>query len=357
MMTLAEVPLTALAPRDNLLQSPLWGRTKRNLGQQARAFRYDLEGRRGTLLTVLSPVGGARQVAYCPWAPDDPVPEAEQGHYLEQLGALLGKELEEGTIFVRFDLPWASPYAVEGEEVPQVRFREMRMNFDTEEWALRKAPSDVQPPHTLVVDLGPSEDRIIGGMHRKTRYNIRLARRRGVTIRRGNPEELARWYSIYEQTMRRNHTRVHDERFFDALVHAGEHQEQIPATARTDIELFLAEQNGTLRSGMILAIQGEYALYLYGASSNRGRESMSTYLLQWEAMRFAKAAGCLRYDLSGIPGDEHPGHPMHGLLRFKSGFGGRRVVRRGCWDYPLLPDEYNRYAGFELTEGGYHNGG
>lgn len=354
-MQLEETPLTSLEPHDNLLQSPLWAFSKRALGHGIRSFRYEVEGRRGTLLSVLSDVGGGRRVAYCPWAPDDPIPEADQGHYLELLGTLLGEELDPRTLFVRFDLPWASPYADEGEEVPDSRLREMRMNFATEQWALRKAPSDVQPPHTLVVDLEPSEEEILSRMHQKTRYNIRLARRRGVVVREGSPEELGHWYALYAETMRRNHTRVHREEFFDTLIEVGEHQERIPPEAQTALKLFLAEEKGQLRSGMILALQGEYALYLYGASSSRGRESMSTYALQWHAIRVAKAAGCTAYDLSGIPDDDHPAHPMHGLLRFKLGFGGRHVVRRGCWDYPLLNDEYARYAGFELTDGGYHS--
>ena len=353
-MKLVEIPLAALEPGDNLLQSPLWARTKRLLGHGTRAFRYEVEGNRGTILTVLSHVGGGRRVAYAPWAPDEPVAEADQGHYLETVGALLAEELDPGTIYLRFDLPWRSPYAAEQEDAPDPRFREMRMNFGTEQWALRKAPSDVQPPHTLVLDLTPTEGELLANMHSKTRYNIRLAGRRGVRIRRGSAEELGRWYSLYRETMRRNHTTVHEEKFFGALVDIGEHQEAVPPPARTDLELFLAEQDGKLRSGMILALQGEYALYLYGASSSLGRESMSTYALQWHGIRFARNAGCGRYDFSGIPGDDHPSHPMHGLLRFKEGFGGRRVVRRGCWDYPLLPKEYGRFAGFELTDPGYH---
>ena len=353
-MELRETPVTALHPHNNLLQSPLWATSKRSLGHGIRSFRYEVEGRRGTLLSVLSDVGGGRRIAYCPWAPDDPVPESEQGHYLELLGTLLGEELDKRTIFIRFDLPWPSPYAADGEDVPDTRFREMRMNFATEQWALRKAPSDVQPPHTLVVDLRPPEEQILRRMHPKTRYNIRLARRRGVTVREGSAEELGHWYALYAETMRRNHTRVHRSEFFNTLIEAGEHQERIPKESQTVLRLFLAEVEGELRSGMILALQGEYALYLYGASSSRGRESMSTYALQWQAIRYAKAAGCLEYDLSGIPDDDHPAHPMHGLLRFKLGFGGRHVVRRGCWDYPLLKDEYARYAGFELTDAGYH---
>ncbi|MFW6330071.1 MAG: lipid II:glycine glycyltransferase FemX [Alkalispirochaetaceae bacterium] len=356
-MRLVETPLHYLEPGDNLLQSPLWGATKENLGQTARAFSYEIEGRRGRILTVLSDAGGGRELAYAPWAPDDPVPETDQGHFLESLGTLLSEALGGRTIFVRFDLPWRSPYPLEGEPVPESRVREMRMNFGTEQWALRKAPSDVQPPHTLLLDLTLPEGRLFERMHPKTRYNIRLARRRGVVVREGSPEELSRWYQLYRETMRRNGTTLHERRFFDALLYAGTHQERQPGSARTRLILLLAEQERRLRSGMILAIQGEYALYLYGASASAGRRSMSTYALQWEAIRRATSLGARIYDFSGIPEDDNPSHPMHGLLRFKLGFGGSHVVRRGCWDYPILEDEYPGYAGFELTDRGYHRPG
>lgn len=353
-MHLVQTPLNGLDPGDNLLQSPLWAATKRTLGHPARAFRYEVEGRSGTILAILNDAGGGRSFAYCPWAPDDPVPEAEQGRYLEILGALLSGALDEKTLFVRFDLPWRSPYILDGEQVPESRVREMRMNFGTEQWALKKAPSDLQPPHTLVLDLTMSERELFARMHRKTRYNIRLAERKGVRVRRAEPSELGHWYAIYRETMERKGTTIHGERFFDALVYSGDHQQRVPGGARSSLSLLLAEQAGELRSGMILAQQGGYALYLYGASTGEGRDTMSTYLLQWEAIRRARAQGATVYDFSGIPGDDNPAHPMHGLLRFKRGFGGRRVVRRGCWDYPILEDEYPRYAGFELSDEGYH---
>jgi lipid II:glycine glycyltransferase (peptidoglycan interpeptide bridge formation enzyme) len=64
---------------------------------------------------------------------------------------------------------------------------------------------------------------------------------------------------------------------------------------------------------------------------------MATYLLQWQAMRDAKAAGCMRYDLFGIPPDDNPDHPMAGLYRFKTGFGGKTIHRPGSWDYVYRP--------------------
>ena len=80
--------------------------------------------------------------------------------------------------------------------------------------------------------------------------------------------------------------------------------------------------------------RGREAVYLYGASSDKKRGLMAPYALQVKAMEEAKAAGCEEYDLFGIPPDEDPSHPMAGLYRFKTGFGGRIIHSPGSWDYP-----------------------
>ena len=74
---------------------------------------------------------------------------------------------------------------------------------------------------------------------------------------------------------------------------------------------------------------------------------MPTYLLQWEAVRAALSAGCLSYDFFGIPPADDPDHPMHGLYRFKTGFGGMILHRPGCWDYPYKKTAYTAFSGLE----------
>jgi lipid II:glycine glycyltransferase (peptidoglycan interpeptide bridge formation enzyme) len=81
---------------------------------------------------------------------------------------------------------------------------------------------------------------------------------------------------------------------------------------------------------------------------------MGTYALQWEAMRRAKARGCTEYDLFGTAPNNDPSHPMHGLYRFKTGFGGHELHRMGCWDYPFREEEYQRFSSQEMIAKGYH---
>jgi lipid II:glycine glycyltransferase (peptidoglycan interpeptide bridge formation enzyme) len=252
--------------------------------------------------------------------------------------------------FLRFDLPWQSPYAREGEAEPPNRVRELRMNFGTESRNLRKAPTDVQPTHTLLIDPQQSDKALLAGMRPKTRYNIRLAARRGVVVEDRPHADLAAWYELYRDTMERKGLTVHEYRYFEALFRADENEDDDHGAVR----LLLARRGEELLAGMILALYGDYAVYLYGASSQRRRSLMPAYRLQWHAIRTAAEAGCRAYDMFGIPADEHASHPMHGLLRFKTGFGGRRLTRRGCWDYPYSEELYREVTGRELADSGYY---
>ena len=89
--------------------------------------------------------------------------------------------------------------------------------------------------------------------------------------------------------------------------------------------------------------RGREAVYLYGASSDLKRNLMASYVLQLKAIEDAKAYGCINYDLFGIPPNDDPSHPMAGLYRFKTGFGGTIIHRAGSWDYPCRPLIYKAF--------------
>jgi len=99
------------------------------------------------------------------------------------------------------------------------------------------------------------------------------------------------------------------------------------------IKLYTASHEGETLAAIVVLFWGKDATYLYGASSNNKRNLMAPYALQWKAMQDAKETGCINYDLFGIPPNEDPSHPMAGLYRFKTGFGGQIVHRSGTWDF------------------------
>ena len=107
--------------------------------------------------------------------------------------------------------------------------------------------------------------------------------------------------------------------------------------ASSSLILYTAEHENDVLAAIIVLYRGKHATYLYGASSNNKRNLMAPYALQWRVMQDAKIYGCTQYDLFGIPPDENPDHPMAGLYRFKTGFGGKIIHRPGSWDYPYKP--------------------
>ncbi|HQE92075.1 MAG TPA: peptidoglycan bridge formation glycyltransferase FemA/FemB family protein [Anaerolineae bacterium] len=204
------------------------------------------------------------------------------------------------------------------------------------ELKLQPARRTIQPPRTIIVDIAPAEDVILAQMRSKTRYNIRLAERKGVTVRAGTVDDTAAFYALMTETGNRDTFGIHSEayyrRVFELFLPAGE------------AALLLAEVEGELVAALVVFALGAKAWYLYGASSDRHREKMPPYALQWAAIRWAKAHGCTSYDLWGIPDyDEETleaqftarNDGLWGVYRFKRGFGGQIVRCVGLWEQAL----------------------
>jgi lipid II:glycine glycyltransferase (peptidoglycan interpeptide bridge formation enzyme) len=229
------------------------------------------------------------------------------------------------------------------------------MNFSTSRWNLRKSPTDLLPPDTVVVDLRVGDEQLLEGMSSTARYNVRMSERRGVRAQVASAEELSTWYGMYAATTRRHglerRPRSYFRRLFRVLRPGAEMKGSQGATR---LRLLLARVDGTVAAGMILALTGRRALYLYGASLLRHSRLAPSHRLQWRAMQVARREGCTSYDLFGIPPNASGSHPSHGLLRFKTGFGGNVLRRRGCWDYPFDRGLYEQLRGVELARERFH---
>jgi lipid II:glycine glycyltransferase (peptidoglycan interpeptide bridge formation enzyme) len=209
---------------------------------------------------------------------------------------------------------------------------------------------DIQPPSTVLLDLNGPEAAILRGMKPKTRYNIGLAERKGVEVNEGSPADLPGWYALYGETARRDRITLHSEGYYRRLFSLADAY----GPGAPELQLLLARFEGELLGGIIVALRGQRAYYLYGASTARQRNLMFTYALQWQAIRLARERGCTSYDFFGIPPSNDPGHPMHGLWRFKTGFGGRIVNRYGCWDLPYSVVGYQGYHWVEVLRNWYY---
>jgi peptidoglycan pentaglycine glycine transferase (the first glycine) len=223
----------------------------------------------------------------------------------------------------------------------------------------------LQPARTWVLDIAASEDELLKGMKPKTRYNLRLAGRRGVTVRRAETQaDMVAFYSLLETTGTRDEFGIHTFPYYEQL------WETFGPQGEDNVAILLAEHpdedersKGPI-AGLLAFKFGHEAIYMYGASDNRGREHMPNYLLQWEAIRWAKSHGCALYDFWGIPdspakGDEEGAEVspinsrsgLRGVYWFKRGFGGREIEYPGAYDYvynPLLYKLWMRWRGNNL---------
>ena len=342
----------SLYPTDILFQTPFWSEVKLQLGWKTHAFDYRASGVDGDILILTRHLGKGIHAAYVQQGPENgPHPE-EYGPFLEDLSEALVKHIGKDLAFIRYDLPWPSQYASKGTEQqiyqdgsirPEPRLQEVRMNFGTRSWNLRKAAVDMTVADALIIDLAQSEEKLLAGMKPKTRYNIRLARRKGVEVVHSDINELPVFYDLYCQTSERNKFNACSYYYFSALYSA------LASTPdSSEVHFLLAKHNKDVLAGAIITISGRTATYLFGASSNQSRNMMAPYAVQWAGIRFARAKGCLTYDMGAVAPAPNLEHPFFGMYRFKTGFGGRIVHRGGTWDYPLIKEEYLVFRNAEM---------
>ncbi|TVQ35638.1 MAG: peptidoglycan bridge formation glycyltransferase FemA/FemB family protein [Spirochaetaceae bacterium] len=344
----------------NLLQSPFWAHFKQRIGHRTLGLRFEDCHAEGTLLAVERAVGSVHEHLYIPHGPEVMLPETEQGPFLLELSDAIAATIDSHPTYLRYDLPWESPFFGEGEQWPgrpEARLQELRMNFGTGRRDLRKAPTDIQPPDTVIVDLQHDDQTLLSRMRPKTRYNIRLAARHGVVTTDEGQDGLPEWHRLYCRTC--DHQRIVCEGvdYFRSLFDAASADRAANPRSAPRLHLFAARYDHEMVAGLICAVWKRKAYYLYGASSRVHRNLMATYAVQWHTLLAARTAGCSSYDMFGVPPRDNPAHPMYGLYRFKTGFGGRVHHFRGCWDYPIDAAEYRAHAHAQTCHSAYHRRG
>ena len=215
------------------------------------------------------------------------------------------------------------------------------------EGRVRVSPHNIQPPRTIVIDIKGSEEDILAQMKQKTRYNIRLAEKKRVAVRAW--DDIESFHKMMLVTGERDHFGIHSLEYYRCayqLFHP-----------KGMCELLVAEYEGKPLAALIVFARERRAWYFYGASTNEERNRMPAYLLQWEAIKWAKARGCEEYDLWGVPDEEEATleanfekrqDGLWGVYRFKRGFGGKLKRAAQAMDRvynPLLYWAYLRFIG------------
>ena len=218
---------------------------------------------------------------------------------------------------------------------------------EAEGWNLKleTSPHNIQPPRTIIINIKDTEDAILARMKQKTRYNIRLAEKKGVTVRAW--DDVDSFHKMMLVTGGRDGFGVHSLEYYRRAY------ELLHPKGLGNI--LVAEYEGKPLAALFVARNGHRAYYLYGASTDEERNRMPTYLLQWEAMKWAKTRSCEEYDLWGVPDEDEATleanfetrrDGLWGVYRFKRGFGGelRRAVQAMDRVYnPLLYWAYLKF--------------
>jgi len=343
----------------SFLQTPFWAEFKAAHGWKALYFVME-ESPEIFLSVLVRPFSRLASIVYIPLGPDIACQDPEmQTRILTELTSALKPYIPSNSLFIRFDPPWGTviPNHCTGQEdVPQEdSIADLTLFPQKLKKPAQPSPAHVQPPDSVLLDLAKSPDELLSEMKSKWRYNIKLGEKKGVTIRflegeQGASEGVDIFFRLYLETARRDGIAIHSKKYYSELIlRAADSSRATPYDKHLSVRVYIAEHEGTSLASIITLFCGDEAVYLYGASSNEKRNLMPAYSLQWRAINDAIAFGCERYDFYGIPPTNDESHPMHGLYRFKTGFGGSIIHRVGSYDIALKPITYFVYR---LAEAG-----
>jgi lipid II:glycine glycyltransferase (peptidoglycan interpeptide bridge formation enzyme) len=320
------------------LQSAMWGEFKSRFEWKAFAFLIEMDGyEKRPLLALSRRLAPGFSFVYVPWGPVFPADFPADGRVqaLAQIADKLKPFFAHNTVFIRFDPPW---YCEDGEDFAVVSHNE---SVSLAASGFKRAAADIQPRDTVIVNLDLDYEQILASMKPKWRYNVSLAGKKGVLVNTGGGKEMETFYSLLKETAQRDGIAIHNFDYYKTLFEICGQRNKNGEGA--ELRLYTATHEGDTLAAIVVLFRARYATYLYGASSNEKRNLMAPYALQWKAMQDAKEAGCQYYDLFGIPPNEDPNHPMAGLYRFKTGFGGKIIHRPGSWDFPYKRAVYDLF--------------
>lgn len=187
---------------------------------------------------------------------------------------------------------------------------------------------------TYELDLTQSEEKLQELMHSKTRYNVRLAERKGVQIFENSTEEgMEQYLEILQETTSRQGFYAHSPEYFRMLWKT--------LGIGGKLRIFNAVYENKILASWVMFIFNETLYYPYGASSSQNREVMASNLLMWEMIKLGKREGCTKFDMWGSLGPEpNKKDPWYGFHKFKQGYGPQLMEFVGTYDLVLDPVLY-----------------
>lgn len=336
--------LIAKFPGAHILQSSEWGDFKSENGWKAERFVWaDDRGRIFAAAQILErdqkllPFGLRIRVLYSPKGPliDD---WKNKKLVLKVISDLSDYSCKRKALFVKIDpdVLYDEDSLIEFRIKEMNRGKQLTQELTKNGWSFSR--EQIQFRNTVWLDLRKCENDLLSSMKQKTRYNLKLAQKKGVEIRKAEIKDLPVFYDLYAQTADRDGFIIRPKKYYISLWKKLVQSEKAIG--------LLAVVEGEPVAGLMLFIFAKKAWYFYGMSSEVHRELMPNYLLQWEAMRAAVKSGCEIYDFWGAPDQLDESDPMWGVVRFKLGLGGKIVRTIGAWDHPTNKFAYNIYQQF-----------
>ena len=294
----------------HILQTYEWGELKSNFGWTP--YRFEHEGLAFQILMKTLPLGF--KIAYIPKSKIK-IDDKELWNSIDKFCS------SQKSIFVKYE---------------QDSFFAENLHNQLDKKFIKSKP--IQPGSTIEIDLGGNESDWLERMKQKTRYNIKLAIKKGIQIQK--TDDIAAFYDLMLDTSKRDNFGVHSKKYYQLVYDL--------FSSSNKVALLIAKFDQIALAGLMVFRIGNRSWYFYGASNNIERNRMPTYLLQFEAMKWAKSQGCTSYDLWGIPDDDEEilerdfnsrSDGLWGVYRFKRGFGGTIKRSSPAYDrvyYPVL---------------------
>lgn len=308
-------------PKGHFAQSSMWGKQKTAWTWQAVAVRGTDGKIKGGLSALIRkvPIFPA-SIMYCCRGPVCDLEDRETFGELLTGAKALAKEYKSYVIKIDPDVPKEN-----------TEFRAMMESFGFRVLETGKNFEGIQPRFVFRLFLnGRSEEELLASFTQKTRYNIRLAVKKGVEVRICGQEMVEDFTRIMKTTGDRDNFVTRNADYFsNMLTNLGEHA-----------RLYMAFYQGQPIAGTLAIWYGDKVWYLYGASSNEHRNLMPNYLLQWNMIQWAVEKNARIYDFRGVSGDLSEDNPLYGLYKFKKGFNGDFTEFVGEMDLVLSKPMY-----------------
>ena len=291
----------------SFLQSWSWGEFQESLGRQV--WRLEDKGLKALLIKHGLPLG--KNYLYCPRGPIGPIET-----FLEKVKEIGQKEK---SIFLKIE--------PDNRDCPLDTVLESRTVSKGQ--SLFRSNKQIQPIKTLVLDISKPEEELLNQLHPKTRYNIRLAQKKGVTVEELN-EKIDDFLRLLKETAKRDRFHLHAQGYYQKMLEVLGQEGMV--------KLILAKYKNQIVAANLVYFFGQTATYLHGASDYNFRQLMAPHLLQWQAICQAKQLGLRYYDFWGIDEKKWPG-----VTRFKKGFSGQEITFPGAFDLIFQPTWYRIY--------------